>query len=341
MKKKILIIDDELGEINSQAYRISQTLQDRGFEILSCVSFKWEDISKIIKDNYRSLRLILCDLQDSQHDSLAGWNIISIIKAPNNRNLIDNNDWFIECIPIIVITQTKDYHEERKSHGNEYVTLFDKAACQGEAFKGCVDILTNLFDKLCQEKMRFKVAISYTWYNKKTNEKHQPFVEFIAHRLYQEYKKDRVFFDEDKTSKTAGTKSDELVKNIYGKGCDFVLIFLSNDYATSGWTKKEWEQTKNRGDNKYLFIAIDELEKTTVAQNLFPNEWRAEVSENNNEEEKEQFYNNHLPLYIDCHKEKEMFDSSRKVHKITEHYEFIKTINSIIEDIIDNIKTRI
>lgn len=342
MKKKILFIDDELTEENSQAYQICNTLQDRGYEILSCISFKWDEIKTIIKENYRSLRLILCDLQDSHHNPSAGWNIISNIKAPNNiDNLIKDNKWFIECIPIIVITQTQEYHKERNDHGSEFITLFDKAACQGQSFKGCVDILTNLFDKLCQEKMRFKVAISYTWNNKQTNDNHQPYVEHVAHSLFEKYKKENVFYDTTKISETAGSYLENLPEQIYNKGCDFVLIFLSNDYATSGWTEKEWEQTKQREDKKFLFVAIDNIEKYTVAKNLFSKEWKEKITDDNNEEDKKVFFQKHMPLYFDCHEDKETFDFSRRVNKITEHNKAIESIELNIEKIIRNIDRRI
>jgi len=341
MKKKILFIDDELDEENSQAYQISKDLSNRGFDILPCLSFEWEEISKIIKENYRSLRLILCDLKDSKSNP-TGWNTISTIKSPENKkHLIEGIDWFIECLPIIVITQVPEYQEEIKEHGGELVTLFDKTACQGQAFRGCVEILTNLFHKLCQNEMSNRIAISYTWNNKQAQDNHQPFVEHIAQKLYQEFKRESVFYDKDKISKTAGTKSNELTKNIYGEGCDFVLIFLSNDYATSGWTKKEWEQTKMRADNKYLFVAIEDLKQFEVAKNLFPEEWTIEVKDEDDEEEKNRFFNKHMPLYFDCYNLKKKFDSIREHNMLDAYNRVIESMENDINKIVDNIKTRI
>lgn len=339
-KKKILIIDDELAEEKSDIFQISKRLVERGYEILPCMNFEWNEIQSHIINNYRDLRLILCDLNDSpNHDPNAGWRIIDNIKHVNNR--INDNEWFTESIPIIVITINPESNKLNQDiYCKQHVTLFGKTNLS-HAFYGCVDVLIKMFDTICQEKMRHKVAISYTWYDKQTNDNHQPFVEYVAHSLFEKYKKENVFYDNAKISETAGSYINDLPERVYKKGCDFVLVFLSNNYATSGWTEKEWEQTKQREDKKFLFVAIDDLDKFAVAKNLFPDEWKNEITNNKDEEKKKAFFNKYIPLYFDCHENKEIFESSRKVNKVEEHNKAIKSIEPIIEEIIRNIDKRI
>lgn len=340
MKNKILIIDDEIGKKESSIQAICSRLINEGYEIIPCKSFDYsKKIKALIENNYRDLRLIVCDLVDQKTGTSKGWEVIDSIKSDKNK--IEGNEWYTMYLPIVVVTQAqeKDYTGGRDIFRKEHVALFGKNV--SEVFYGCINVLVNMFDTICQEKMRHKVAVSYTWYDKQTNDNHQPFVEHIAHSLFEKYKKENVFYDNTKISETAGSYIDDLPERVYKKGCDLVLVFLSNNYAISGWTEKEWEQTKLREDKKFLFVAIDDLDKFAVAKNLFPDEWKNEITNDQDEEKKKAFFNKYIPLYFDCHENKEIFESSRKVNKVEEHNKAIKSTEPIIEEIIRNIDKRI
>lgn len=343
MTKKILIIDDEIGKKGSTIHEISQRLKSNGYEIIPCKSFDYEgQIKPLIIKDYRDLRLVICDLLDKK--TIHGWDVIESIKHKQNR--IEENVWFTSYLPIIVVTQAEeeDYQGKRDTYRKQHVTLFGKPV--SDVFYGCVDVLTELFDSVCQEKMRYKIAISYTWYNKETNDNHQSFVEIIAHRLYQEYKKDRIFYDIEKISNTAGLLSEELAKKVYEKGCDYVLVFLTKDYTTTLWTEKEWQHIKQLGHNRYIFVVIEDLnkdDKHRIAYNLFRDEWeKAGLNKDFNkesQEKKEKFFNDNIPLYLDFHESKKRLGNCTELKSLDEYLNCIKDIEERCATlIIDKIK---
>ena len=341
MEKKILIIDDEIGKKGSSIQVISQRLKNNGYKIIPCKSFDYVgQIKPLIIDNYRELRLVICDLLDKKE--INGWSVIENIKHEQNK--IEENKWFTTYLPIVVVTQAEeqDYQGMRHTYRKQHVTLFGKPV--SDVFYGCVDVLIDLFDALCQEKMEFKVAISYTWNNKQTNDNHQPFIERIAHGLYRVYKKNRVFYDKEKISITGGSLADELSRKIYGKGSDFVLVFLSNDYATTSWTETEWKYIKNRADKNCLLVSIESLDKYAVANHLFPDEWNDEHFKNDNSTNdnarKDAFIAKYMPLYYDCSEVKRKFDLCLKNNSLDVYFEQLEPIDKIIDEIVTNISNR-
>lgn len=125
MKKKILIIEDNINDF----YEIKKLLDYCGYVTLPD---RFEDMSKAldpyckgdivefanhqIKDNYRDLRLVLCDITLG-NDYQGGNKVVKSI-----RNCKDLNPSYISMLPIIAITNYP-YRQERIINDGANLTL--------------------------------------------------------------------------------------------------------------------------------------------------------------------------------------------------------------------------
>ena len=323
MKKKVLFIDDELAINESHASRASQELDSMGYSVIPCRSFDWSNkILPLLQEHYSELRLIICDLLDGSGEQ-PGWSIVSYIK--NGDHSVSPYSNFLKQIPIIIYTKGTEEKiaNGRNRHLFDHMKIINKPSYP--ELRSCSKILIELFDEICKDKLKYKIAISYTWENKNKGDNHQSFVKAVTDALYMHYSKDRVFLDKDKMYLTNGRVSTDVVK-YYEKGCEYALVFLSSDYAKTGWTEKEWAAIKTLDKGRVFFLAIDELNSTEVAKTLY-SEKIDDIDKDNS------IVNGILPLYYPCDEIKSQFDRAL-VQKNIEQY--LRILDNIKQNIVEN-----
>ena len=227
-------------------------------------------VRQIIERHYEDLRLIICDLQICGLDQ-GGSMLIEYLRKNDGKDKISiaGKPWFMQEIPIIAVTKLDGQQPmaslragEKNCLSVKKVDVFDNEPA-ANIFKNIVDREVCRFDDYYakQEKnKKYKVALSFTGRNGK--EKHREFVEEIARHLYAEYKQDRIFYDLDKvdTGDTVGLKKEDFTR-IYANECEYIVVCLSEDYASpnSPWTQKEWEGIRlrlNKSPKNVIFTCI-------------------------------------------------------------------------------------
>ena len=119
----------------------------------------------------------------------------------------------------------------------------------------------------------FKVALSFTCYNDSVP--HREYIEEIAHQLYENFTKEKVFFDIDKAENgitTTLNKKD--FTRVYREDCDYIIVFVLKDYNTKDnpWTQSEWLgifDYYKESPNKVIFVVIENgVTSSTFKENL-------------------------------------------------------------------------
>ena len=217
-----------------------------------------------IKQNQEWLRMIICDLQINGVNE-GGTQLIRAIKNQLTGDPIVG--WFARRIPILILsnmTQRIIIDAFSVAIGSSF--SFTKVA----AFEspGIIqDLITNMtsnFETVVnQHKFHktYKVALSFTGSTIDENGKEinlRGFVEDVAHKLYEEYGKDKVYYDYHKKAVSASLTPKKLAR-IYADS-EYVVVFLSKKYVDkeSEWVKKEWEVIKPIvPEGKVIFVKLD------------------------------------------------------------------------------------
>lgn len=240
-----------------------------------------ECIFEFIKNNEEDLRLIICDYR------LNGCNNAGYIFIEKLR---EADDWFMKNIPVVVFTGLTDRTPERDALELKCFVI-QKSDVKDGKDKNCSSLVNRFFnekvgafDKLYRQHIndkRYKVAFSFTGsdYEGTYIEPHREFVRDVAHIVMRQYG-DKVFYDEycDVSGWTM-----EKFKNVYENQCNFIVVFLSENYGTPDkkWTEMEWEGIKTHFNKdgvcekeNVLFVPIgngvnyeNKLERLNVSPN--------------------------------------------------------------------------
>lgn len=282
-KFSILVIEDERSDYDV----ICKKLNCNDFEIIpTSTDFQkmknamsntrtntiFNYVNEVINNNYQKLRAIICDL-NLVGDKDKGGKIIEYIRSIKLENSLYSE--FTRFIPIIVYTA----HSETLAGtaiirgGSLYI---DKKAdetvnCLADIVKKHISNFSFLCDKFIL-KRQFKIGLSFTGVNDtdKTNTiLHRPFIEEIANKLAFKFGVDSVFYDNFHRSKINGLKANKKLTNFYQEQCDYILVFLSADYATTNkpWTGIEWTAVKKYAkDNadKIILIQLEDFDATSI-----------------------------------------------------------------------------
>ncbi len=199
-----------------------------------------ECIFEFIKNNEEDLRLIICDYRFNACDN-AGYVFI--------EKLREADDWFMKNIPVVVFTALTTVNPEKGSFKLNF-NMLRKVLLEGDFAESVTEGLRQRvenFDKLYQQHIKdkpYKVAFSFTGshYAKSYEEPHREFVRDLAHIVMRQYG-DKVFYDEYRN--VLGW-TPEKFKNVYETKCNYIVVFLSDNYAKRGnkWTKNEWAGIK-------------------------------------------------------------------------------------------------
>ncbi|MCQ2338554.1 MAG: hypothetical protein MJ001_06495 [Paludibacteraceae bacterium] len=246
----------------------------------SCIKSR-ECIFEFIKKNKEDLRLIICDYL------LNGCNNAGYIFIEKLR---EADDWFMKNIPVVVFTGLTDRTPERDALELKCFVI-QKSDVKGGKDKNCSSLVNRFFnekvgafDKLYRQHIndkRYKVAFSFTGSDYKGTyiEPHREFVRDVARIVMRQYG-DKVFYDE--YCIVSGWNPEDF-KNVYENQCNFIVVFLSDNYGTpdNKWTEMEWEGIKTHfnedgvcGKKNVLFVPIGDkvnyeniLERLNVSPN--------------------------------------------------------------------------
>lgn len=234
-----------------------------------------ECIFEFIKNNEEDLRLIICDYR------LNGCNNAGYIFIEKLR---EADDWFMKNIPVVVFTGLTDRTPERDALELKCFVI-QKSDVKDGKDKNCSSLVNRFlnekvgaFDKLYQQHINdkpYKVAFSFTgsYYAKSYEEPHREFVRDLAHILMRRYG-DKVFYDEYRN--VLGW-TPEKFKNVYENKCNYIVVFLSDDYAKRGnkWTNKEWAGIKTHFNENgvcekenVIFVPIGKGEESDYKKKL-------------------------------------------------------------------------
>ena len=288
-KKSVFIIEDEESDYKEIKFKIvpaglislldkddpsSDGLSDKETESLN--KFKSTEtgslrrsmdyIAQIIKENYKEIRLIICDLRINSDDN-AGSQIIEMIRKNHIPDF--NRDWYCEDIPIVIISKLIDQEKLKayeKSSGNCFFLSKDTAfTSEGSGLlRSIVYRLSEQFnDKYAKNdsEKKYKVALSFTNDNVVEDGKIlkiRNFIHEVAKGLYAKYSQEKVFFDMDQQEESNGKDVNYFTDNY--NNAEYVLVFVSEGYKNkkSRWSTAEWEVIKNLDlKNKVIFVAID------------------------------------------------------------------------------------
>ena len=230
-----------------------------------------QQIDQIIRDNYRELRMIICDLELCTEPE-AGVNIIRHIR--NDKILEDYYFWYQKKIPIIILTGLDGYNPiDATNVGGWNCRLFKKVdllathepishnendACGNNSIGSCqsifqsiVDMLATEFEQTYQHYMNLKeyeIAISCSGLNDIIQNNlipHKEFLSIFANCLYSFFTEKKVFFYGD-NYRITNFKAD--IDHIYGRECKYVIVVITDDYntETKKITQEEWRVIKER-----------------------------------------------------------------------------------------------
>ncbi len=255
--------DEAHRKVNEEFLKMRRSIQNIGEDTI------FEYVEKLIKENYKNIRCIVCDLELFGQKEKGG-DIIHHIRGISIERYPD----FSKYVPIIIVTRHR---------GEPATTALLKG---GDTYipKSRIDLLNNSINRnvkkfryLCDNfilKKEFKVGLTFTGKNKNGGEaiEHRSFVKEIAYQLASEYGKNSVFFDEFHDGRLNGLKADQKLNTFYCECCEWIVVFLSEDYATTNeWTGIEWKAVKEYAKNNSEKIIFVRLEKFNPSELLKQN----------------------------------------------------------------------
>lgn len=260
----------ELTDKETDALNVFMSTEENALH--RCMTF----IADIIRDNYETIRLIICDLRINADDT-AGRQIIEMIRNKRIPNF--DKDWFCEEVPIVIISRLTDQAKldaYAKATRNCFFlskdTAFTKdgASLLGSIVYRLAEQFEDSYKKHVAEK-QYKIALSFTNSNIAEDGKElkiRSFIQEVAKGLYANYSGSKVFYDMDKQEES-NAKDKDFFADTYNNA-EYVVVFISEGYKnkTSRWSTAEWEVIKNLDmKNKVIFIAIDSTLKESDFKN--------------------------------------------------------------------------
>lgn len=291
MKKKVLIIDDKLSEVEELRRYFEpeyEVLPNNSNSELGKYSTAFNDsisitnyVDKTIQEHFRDIRLIVSDLffDNKEKTKFGGIDLIKHIRDVGHAT----NDHYLEYIPVIATSGVRGHGYMRKAYEEAKATLYIDKDVEDEngdiiGLRSMGRQLIRPFDDWCEKTglCRYKVAFSFAGMDKKKNEPHRLFVREIAESLAMRCAIP-VFFDEIYEAKINVQNGEDLA-SIYRNQCENIVVFLSDDYndtKSNVWTSDEWrfginpyiKETSN--DNLCLLNLSDDFKKQTVLQRMF------------------------------------------------------------------------
>ncbi len=314
-------------------------------------------LKKTIEDNHEELSAIICDIQLGT-DIRGGIDVIQWIRDYDWNNLNVHKD-YLKYIPIIAFsseTRVGAYNQTDalKSGATGLVIKKDNIISNetmpdmnlNSLIKNQIDYFKYVKKQIPQRN--YFVALSFTSCNT-TNGKdiqHREFVEAVAQQLYKTYRKQSVFFDQDKLIEgvTTSKKPDEFTK-LYKECCEYIIVFVSSDYNTdkNTWTKEEWKGIRehfNKDGKHVIFVTIEKITKEEFESKL----GISQVIWIDANKPREDFYK--LLQGKDMDSEKRKDDLSKNVITIYDYHkdtitEYIKKANTIVTNIVNIIVNHI
>lgn len=116
--------------------------------------------------------------------------------------------------------------------------------------------------ELNAKNQNYRIGISFTG-------KHRLFVRSIMNEILKVgFVKNEVFFDEYHEEVVNGPNADTRFRRIYSEKCDYIIVFLSDDYNTKFWTGGvEWKAIReiiNKKQDKICLLNADNIDINTV-----------------------------------------------------------------------------
>lgn len=291
MKKKVLIIDDKLSEVEELRRYFEpeyDVLPEKTNSELSNYSTAFNDsisitnyVDKTIQEHFRDIRLIVSDLffDNKEKTKFGGIDLIKHIRDVGHAT----NDHYLEYIPIIATSGVRGHDYLRKAYEEAKATLYidkDVEDKNGDiiGLRSMGRQLIRPFDDWCEKAglCRYKVAFSFAGMDKKKNEPHRLFVREIAESLSMRCAIP-IFFDEFREAEV-NARNGESLASIYRSQCNNIIVFLSDDYNDPNsniWTSDEWQLgirpyiNETSLDNLCLLNVSDEFNKNDVLSRMF------------------------------------------------------------------------
>jgi CheY-like chemotaxis protein len=265
----VLVIEDESSDYNRIVagllkfkYKINKFEAMRN--AIQSPTQRYEWLKTQINKNHNNLRAIICDLKLFDKEK-SGEDIIQHI-----RNMkLENRPQYTRFIPIIIYTAytTSLVETAILRGGTLYIDKGSDNSCRrlADIVKRHVDDFSFLCDNLIL-KRPFKIGLTFRG-NNSTTSPQRPFVEEIANNLAHKYGTDSVFYDKFHPDKLNGLRADKKLNSFYKEQCEYILVFLSADYATSEWTGIEWkavEEYAKTHPEKIILFLLEKFETSKI-----------------------------------------------------------------------------
>ena len=217
-----------------------------------------------IKEHREWLRLIICDLQINGNNE-GGTRLIRAIK---HQMISDPTiGWFAEHIPILILSNMTDkirIDAFRLAIGSCYSFLKEGAFQSEGIMQEVISNISSNFDTVYNQyrfKKTYKVALSFTGSTTDENGEEirlRGFIQEVAHKLYEKYQRDRVFYDKEKMPTTASSTKGQLAQ--FYTDSEYIVVFLSKKYVDkeSEWARNEWEVIRTIvQEGRVIFVKLD------------------------------------------------------------------------------------
>ena len=236
----------------------------------------------MLEKYHEELVAIVCDLRLGRHNS-DGVEVIKWIRDYewNGLNLPEE---FLRYIPIIAFsgaTIGEDIHTQALQEGATSLVVKKSMLISSKNkvdrnLRNTLKSQINYFEHVRKHNNNWKdyyIGLSFTGHNK--SDRHREFVEIIANQLSSKYRRERVFFDQDKLKEgITPSCSQKKISEIYKNNCKYIIVFLSSDYNTENnlWTKEEWsgifEYYKKANRNVFFVNLENEVNEDIFKKNL-------------------------------------------------------------------------
>lgn len=240
------------------------------------------ELKRLLEKHHEELVAIVCDLcLGNEKDG--GIEVIRWIRD-TQWNGLDLPEDYLKNIPIIVFSSTTSgagRHTEALRTGATSLVVKKRDVLTNknkidDNLQSTLKSQIQYFQYVCKHNDNWKdyyVALSFTGRNHDIQ--HREFVEFVANQLYIEYRKKRVFFDQDKLIEgVTPSYGQKEFSELYMHKCKYIIVFLSSNYNTkdSPWTQQEWygihEYYKIARKNVIFVSLEDSATKEIVSNNL-------------------------------------------------------------------------
>jgi CheY-like chemotaxis protein len=253
-KSKILIIEDEGDSYQKIIESVpGYDFLPSGTKLFNATKAKLKTnlrdacgcVSDLIKENFSDLRCIILDIELGSPSGYSGINIIEYIRNPYIRQsvCIEDYPWYNRFVPIIVYSaylDNKMFKKALKAGGNVALNKNVSIKYRNSVINRQVQDFSLLCEKFILKKT-YKVGLTFC------GEDTRLLVRDVANILAMEFSKHKIFFDEFHRGKLSGLGADEVLSKIYTQQCEYVVLFMSENYQKNHWTGNvEWQAIKDK-----------------------------------------------------------------------------------------------